>query len=80
MSVIEECSEAIDNIEGFQAHDYTEWPSPERIARTILKTLAGKLDAKALQAALAPDGFLPERETREAIQCYLNQLINEEKE
>lgn len=46
-------------------------PGSERAAKAAIGVLADKLNERALRAALAPDGFLPERETTEAIQRYL---------
>lgn len=44
-------------------------------AKAAIACIAGgELDEKALQAALAPNGFLPERETAEAIKTYLSNL------
>lgn len=48
--------------------------------QAVLKTLAARLDEEAVEAALAPDGFLPERETREAITAYLAKLSQQGRE
>lgn len=77
MSVIEECATAVK-----QAGFYGSILTAENAVKTVLKTLAGKLDQRALDEARweLHKSTVRGDKLENAIQCYLNQLINEEKE
>lgn len=94
MSVIEECARAVEaldkvvvNQNGRYVAAYLGGDYVNVVVKTVLKTLAGKLDGTALSKASEAVQANVLSTTTEgydvataAIRSYLNQLINEEKE
>lgn len=89
MSVIEECARAMalnwylrkhgnqSDAEDYANNHFGIWVEE---AKSVLTTLAGKLDETAYFKAVSAADEVTCNNYRVLLECYLNQLINEEKE